>query len=1021
MPVETNLYENHYEEAIVEHLKELGYQHLYGPNITRTSTAYRDVFLYDVLEESLVRINRTLPRETIKEAVRIISSIDQGSLYTRNQIFFEYLVSGVPVNTFINNEQKFDRVWLLDFNRLENNQFNVVNQWSYVENETKRPDVILFINGMPLVVFELKSPSREDVDSSDAYLQIRNYLHAIPSLFVPNVFCVLSDLADTRVGTITATEDRYVQWKTVDGDYSNNKWADYRTMLDGMCSKERLLDIIQNFICFSNTSESTVKILAAYHQYFAVKKAVQSTIKAINSDGKAGVFWHTQGSGKSLSMVFFAHLLQQAVNSPTIVVITDRNDLDNQLFGQFSRCKAFLRQEPIQAKSQRELVKLLECRVANGIIFTTMQKFIENETVLSTRKNIIVMADEAHRGQYGILEKLDSKGRIKTGAAGWVRHALPNASFIGFTGTPISTQDKNTREIFGDYIDVYDMTQAVEDGSTRPVYYESRVVALKLDKGTLEELYKLYQTAEETINTEAIEKSKHTFASLDAVLGSSSTIQSLCSDIVEHYENNRANLLTGKALIVAYSRDIGIKIYKEILRLRPSWQDKVAVVMTASNQDPEDWHPIIGTEQHKKDLANKFKDDDSPLKIAIVVDMWLTGFDVPSLSTMYVFKPMKGHNLMQAIARVNRVYKGKEGGLVVDYIGIASALKQAMSDYTKRDQKKYGEMDIAKTAYPEFQNKLSVCRDIFHNFSFLDALKSRDSKQITDKVLDGANYLLSPDKAEDCTNFSNQAKLMDQALSLCKSLATKSEQLEAAYYRAVRSIIVKRLWQDTNKPGKGPSLKELNERIAQIVEQSVKSEGVLNLFSEKNTEISLFDESFLQEIAAMKQKNLALEMLKRLIQGQVRKYRRTSVVKAQKFSELLQNTVNSYLNGQLTNAEVMEELLKMAKEMMADRQEANELGLNNEEMAFYDALTQPRAIKDFYENSELIAITKELTNTLRKNSTIDWQRKESARANMRRIIKRLLKKYKYPPDDQPEATETIMRQCELWADYSMDV
>lgn len=1021
MPVETNLLENHYEEAIIEHLKGLGYQHLFGPDVPRTSASYRDVFLVDVLEEALIRINRELPKGAIKEALRIISSIDQGSLYARNQTFFEYLVSGVPVNIFVTNEQRTERVWLLDFEHPSSNTFHVVNQWSFVENEPKRPDVILFVNGMPLVVFELKSPSREDVDSSDAYLQIRNYLHAIPSLFVPNVFCVLSDLADTRVGTITANEDRYVQWKTVDGDYSKNKWADYRTMLDGMCSKERLLDIIQNFICFSNTSESTIKILAAYHQYFAVKKAVQSTIKAINSDGKAGVFWHTQGSGKSLSMVFFAHLLQQAVNSPTIVVITDRNDLDNQLFTQFSKCKAFLRQEPVQAKSQKDLVKLLEHRVANGIIFTTMQKFIENETVLSTRKNIIVMADEAHRGQYGILEKLDSKGRIKTGAAGWVRHALPHASFIGFTGTPISTQDKNTREIFGDYIDVYDMTQAVEDGSTRPVYYESRVVALKLDKGTLEELDELYQTAEETINQEALEKSKHTFASLDAVLGSPCTIQSLCKDIVEHYESNRANLLTGKALIVAYSRDIGIKIYKEILRLRPTWQEKVAVVMTASNQDPEEWHSIIGTEQHKKDLANKFKDDDNPLKIAIVVDMWLTGFDVPSLSTMYVFKPMKGHNLMQAIARVNRVYKGKEGGLVVDYIGIASALKQAMSDYTKRDQKKYGEMDIAKTAYPEFQNRLSVCRDIFHNFSYLDALKSKNSKQITDKVLEGADYLLSPDKTENCTNFSNQAKLMDQALSLCKSLATKSEQLEAAYYRAVRSVIVKRLWQNPDKPKKGPSLKELNERISQIVEQSVKTEGVLNLFSEKNTEISLFDESFLQEITAMKQKNLALEMLKRLIEGQVRKYRKTSVVKAQKFSELLQSTVNSYLNGQLSNAEVMQELLNMAKEMMTDRKEANELGLNNEEMAFYDALTQPRAIKDFYENSELIAITKELTETLRKNSTIDWQKKESARANMRRIIKRLLRKYKYPPEDQPEATETIMRQCELWADYSMDV
>lgn len=1021
MHLENSLQESHYEKAIVEHLEKLGYQHLYGPDIPRASTSYHDVFLFDILENSLTNINRDLPKDAIKEAICVISSIDQGSVYARNQIFFEYLISGVPVNIIQDDELRPERVWLIDYEKPSNNQFHVVNQWTFSENETKRPDVLLFINGMPLVVFELKSPSREDVDASDAYLQIRNYLHAIPSLFVPNVFCVLSDLADTKVGTITASEDRYVQWKTVDGDYSKNKWADYRTMLDGMCSKERLLDIIQNFVCFSNSSESTVKILAAYHQYFAVKKAVRSTVKAINTDGKAGVFWHTQGSGKSLSMVFFAHLLQKAVNNPTIVIITDRNDLDDQLFSQFSKCKTFLRQEPVQAKSQKDLIDLLEHRVANGIIFTTMQKFIENETVLSTRKNIIVMADEAHRGQYGILEKLDSKGRIKTGAAGWVRHALPNASFIGFTGTPISTQDKNTREIFGDYIDVYDMTQAVEDGSTRPVYYESRVVALKLDKGMLEELDELYQTAEETINQEALEKSKHTFASLEAVLGSPSTIQSLCSDIVEHYEANRANLLTGKALIVAYSREIGIKIYKEILRLRPSWQKKVAVVMTASNQDPEEWHSIIGTEQHKKDLANKFKDDDNPLKIAIVVDMWLTGFDVPSLSTMYVFKPMKGHNLMQAIARVNRVYKGKEGGLVVDYIGIASALKQAMSDYTKRDQKKYGEMDIAKTAYPEFQNKLSVCRDIFHNFSYLDALKSKNSKQITDKVLEGADYLLSPDKTEDCTNFSNQAKLMDQALSLCKSLATKSEQLEAAYYRAVRSVIVKRLWQNPDKPKKGPFLKELNERISQIVEQSVKSEGVLNLFSEKNTEISLFDESFLQEIAAMKQKNLALEMLKRLIEGQVRKYRKTSVVKAQKFSELLQSTVNSYLNGQLSNAEVMQELLNMAKEMMADRKEANELGLNNEEMAFYDALTQPRAIKDFYENSELIAITKELTETLRKNSTIDWQKKESARANMRRIIKRLLRKYKYPPEDQPEATETIMRQCELWADYSMDV
>lgn len=891
------------------------------------------------------------------------------------------------------------------------------------ENDTKRPDVVLFVNGMPLVVFELKSPSRENVDSSDAYLQIRNYLKATPSFFVPNVFCVLSDLADTRVGTITANEDRFLQWKTVDGDYSQTKWADYRTMIKGMCDKKRILDIIQNFVCFGDSSEHVIKILAGYHQFFAVRKAVESTVKAIETDGKAGVFWHTQGSGKSLSMVFFAHLIQQKVESPTIVVITDRNDLDDQLYGQFCRCQNFLRQTPVQAKSQKDLIQLLNNRTANGIIFTTMQKFTENQTVLSTRKNIIVMADEAHRGQYGVLQKIEN-GKISTGAAGWVRHALPHATFIGFTGTPISLEDKNTREIFGDYIDIYDMTQSVEDGATRPVYYENRVVALKLDSKVLEELDKTYAEAEKVGNDEAIRKSKRDMATLDSVFGAPATIKTLCADIVEHYEKNRADLLSGKALIVGYSRQVAIKIYHEIMRLRPEWRDKVAVVMTGNNQDPEEWHEIIGNDQRKKDLAKKFKDDNDPLKIAIVVDMWLTGFDVPSLSTMYVFKPMKGHNLMQAIARVNRVCKGKEGGLVVDYIGIANALKQAMSDFTRRDREKYGDMDIGKTAYPEFQNRLSVCRDYLCNLDYMTPIKANHSAQIMDIVLEGADWLLHPKRDKDCEDFIGQAKLMDQALSLCKSRATKSEQLEAAYFRAVRSIVVKRkntVLIDPPNPGdrRPISLKELNARVTQIVGQSVQTEGVLNLFEKNSIEFSLFDESFLNEVTQMKQKNLALEMLRRLIEGQVKSYERKSVVKSQKFSEMLQKAVNSYLNGQLSSAEVMEELLRMAKDIMSDRAEAEALGLNDEEMAFYEALTQPQAVKDFYENDQLIALTKELTETLRKNSTIDWQKKQSARANMRRLIKRLLKFYKYPPEDAPQATDVIMRQCELWADYSL--
>lgn len=1016
------LSENVYEEAVIEQLEALGYEHLYGPDITRHSSNYQDVFLVNVLEESLIRINKNLPHSAIVEAQRKITNVVDGSLYTRNETFNDYLQSGVPVSYFDGKEQISTRVQVLDFDSPSNNVFQVVNQWSISEYETRRPDVVLFVNGMPLVVFELKSPSRENVDSSDAYLQICNYQNVIPSFFVPNVFCVLSDLADTRVGTITANEDRYLQWKTVDGDYSQTKWADYRTMIKGMCSQERLLEIIKNFVCFGDTSDQVIKILAGYHQFFAVRKAVTSAIKAIETDGKAGVFWHTQGSGKSLSMVFFAHLLQQVIENPTIVVITDRNDLDDQLYGQFCCCQSFLRQKPVQAKSQQDLIGLLNNRVANGIIFTTMQKFIENETVLSTRKNIVVMADEAHRGQYGILEEIGKDGKLKTGAAGWVRHALPHAAFIGFTGTPISLEDKNTREIFGDYIDIYDMTQSVEDGATRPVYYENRVVALKLDPKVLEELDQAYSEIEREDNQQLIQKSKRDMATLDSVFGSASTIETLCTDIVKHYEENRADLLSGKALIVGYSRSIAIKIYHELLRIRPEWKDKMAVVMTGTNQDPKAWHGIVGTDQHKKELAKRFKDDDDPLKIAIVVDMWLTGFDVPSLSTMYVFKPMKGHNLMQAIARVNRVCKGKEGGLVVDYIGIANALKQAMSDFTRRDKEKYGDMDIGKTAYPEFQNRLSACRDYLRNLDYMTPLTTKRSGEIANAVLDGANDLLDPKRSKECDEFIGQAKLMDQALSLAKSRATKLEKLEAAYFRAVRSIVVKRKMVSIGTSSGGRthiSIKDFNERITQIVGQSVQTEGVLNLFEKQSIEFSLFDESFLQEISQMKQKNLAVEMLRRLIEGQVKSYARKSVVKSQKFSEMLQNTVNSYLNGQLSSAEVMQELLLMAKDIIGDREEAKILGLNEDEMAFYEALTQPQAVKDFYENDQLIALTKNLTETLRKNSTIDWQKKESARADMRRMIKRLLKIYKYPPDDAPQATEVIMRQCELWADNSM--
>ena len=1008
--------EDFFERTLIERLVEKhGYKFLHGPDVARSTNEYRDVFLPGIFSSAFTRINKELPSAAIQEAILKLSNIEGGSLEQRNETFTDYLQSGVEVRYFDGKEERNDIVRLLDFDNPESNTFHVVNQWTFVEYSEKRPDVICFVNGMPLVVFELKSPSREETDASDAYLQLRNYMHHMPSLFVPNVFCVMSDMAETRVGTITSDEDRYVAWKSVDGDYSETKMATWKTMVDGMMPKARLMDIIKNFVCFNDAGEKVIKILAAYHQYFGVTKAIDRAVEAVDGDGKIGVFWHTQGSGKSLSMVFFAHLLQERLNCPTIVVITDRNDLDDQLFGQFGRCKDFLRQSPVQATSRENLKELLVGREANGIIFTTMQKFTDGDEPLCDRSNVVVMVDEAHRGQYGMTERMDEHGKVSVGAARVVRKALPNASYIGFTGTPIALEDRNTREIFGDYIDVYDMTQSVEDESTKPVYYESRVVALKLDEGTLAQLDATYAEFAAQADEVSVEKAKRDTGGLDAIFGAPETVDALCRDIVEHYENNRADVLAGKALIVAYSRPMAMKIYYKLLELRPEWEDMLGVVMTMSNQDPEEWFEVCGGKTHKKEMERRFKDDSDSLKIAIVVDMWLTGFDVPSLSTMYVFKPMKGYNLMQAIARVNRVCKGKAGGLVVDYIGIARALKQAMKDYTDRDQSNYGNMDVAATAYPKFLEKLDVCRDLLYGFDYREDIFSGSRGRLADAIVDGTDWLLAPERLDDMEDFLKQCQLMNQALSLCKSLVAEEDQHEAAYLSVLR-VQVLRLTGRKGAAGGGMTYAEFNKRVTAILEQTVHAEGVLDLFDEKAVEISLFDESFLAEVAAMKEKNVAFEALKRLIKERVRAYQCTSVVKARKFSELLQGTLNAYLNGMLSNAEVIEELVKMAKEMMADRDEATKLGLSDEEMAFYDAITKPQAVKDFYNNDQLVAISRELTDAMRSNATIDWQKKESARAGMRRAIKRLLHKYKYPPEGVADAMETVMAQCELWAD-----
>ena len=1033
--------EDEFEQALIELFRELGFTYKYGPDIERD---YRNPLLDDVLQASLQRINPTLPQSAIEDAIKKLHQIEGSSLYECNFKFTQMMQYGVEV-TFTGSGHPYDFqeegeesegmvgealahygrenervetqqgqktriVSLIDFEHPSRNDFLVVNQYTVQELDTKRPDIVLFVNGLPLVVIELKSPSRENTDASEAYLQLRNYQKFIPSLFIYNAFNVMSDMALTKIGTVTAKEDRYMEWKQPTGEV-----ADYDVAFKSVFAPKILLNLLKNYILFDVREGSYAKILAGYHQYYAVEKAAQRTEEAVKGDGKIGVFWHTQGSGKSLSMVFLAHHPKVQQMNPTIVVITDRNDLDEQLYGQFSRTSAFLRQHAVQCTSRNaecddtSLKALLKNRHSGGIIFTTMQKFDDWDGALSDRQNIIVMTDEAHRGQYGMEEKIDTEGKVHIGAARKIRNSLPHASYIGFTGTPISDKDRDTREIFGDDIDVYDMTQAVNDGATRPVYYESRVIKLKLNDEILAQIDAEYDRLREEGASEAdLEANKKEMSHMDALLGNDATINDLVNDIITHYEDNRQHICCGKAMLVAYSRPIAMKIYKRILELRPEWTEKVKVVMTSGNQDPEEWADIIGGKAYKKELAKKFKDENDPMKIAIVVDMWLTGFDVPSLATMYVYKPMKDHNLMQAIARVNRVFPEKAGGLIVDYVGIAAALKDAMKRYTKRDQNNYGNNDIKEKAYSEFKEKLEICRDLLHGYDYSKFYHGSPAERA--QLIKGAvNFMIAPDKADACKDFIKNASLLRQAVTLCRSLLVEEERFEVSFMESVRILIIR-----LQSPGK-VTKKEINQRIAALIEQSVHSDGVVNLFDEQ-TEFSLFDEKFMEEVKKMKEKNLAAKLLEDLLRGRVRSLTRSNLVTGELFSNRFSETLNRYINGLLTNEEVIQELLKMAQEMMDAEQQGNDLGLSNEEKAFYDALTRPQAVKDFYSNEQLVSLTKDLTDMLRKNRTIDWNRREAERANMRRLVKRLLKQYKYPPEEAEDAMNVVLKQCEQWAE-----
>ncbi|MBP2202011.1 type I restriction enzyme R subunit [Methanococcus voltae] len=998
--------ENNWENAVIELFCNLGYNHYSGYKINRDT---HKPYYEDMLRESLESINSNLPQEAIEEAIYKITNYDTNKLLEVNEIFTEYMQNGVTVAYRHDGENKNDIVKLIDYENVDKNNFCVINQWTIEEYDKRRPDVIVFINGLPLVVIELKSCSREETDVSEAYNQLRNYMHDIPSLFNYNAFCVISDLAVSKAGTITSDEERFMEWKTIDGTYESKKAVDFKTLFYGMFEKNRLLDIIKDYVLYLHDTDNNKKILAGYHQYFAVKKALLRTEEAVNKgDGKCGIFWHTQGSGKSLSMVFYTKILQQYLNHPTVVVITDRTDLDEQLYGTFSKSKKYLRQTPQKAKSRADLKELLDGRVSNGIIFTTIQKFEESEEPLSNRNDIILIADEAHRSQYGLSEKIDAKtGKIKSGYARLIRNSLPNAGFIGFTGTPISTKDRDTIEVFGDYIDIYDMTQAVEDGATRPIFYENRVVKLNLDEATLKKLDIEYTKLEQVSDDYSVEKSKQENATIKTIMGAEETVNTLCNDIINHYED-RKDLLTGKAMVVAYSRDIAIKMYKKFLEIRPEWTDKLKVVITGDNKDPEEWKELTGTKAYREELSKEFKNDESDLKIVIVVDMWLTGFDLPSLATMYMCKQMRGHDLIQAIARVNRVYKNKEGGLVVDYAGIASHLKIAMHDFTSRDRKNYQNNDISKTALPKFLDLLDICRDeFFYKFNYRKFLTGSDLER-AEIIAEGINHIL--ENEEKSKEYIKQSTLLKQANSLCRSLITEEQRLEYAFFSAVRVGVIKL----TNK--KTETIKTINENIAELLKQSIKSEGVINIFGENTVEISIFDEKFLKEVSNMKHKNISAELLKKLLSEKVRAYQKTNLVKSELFSTKLQRIMNLYRNKQITNVEVIEQLLQLAKEIKEDSLNGEKLGLSLDEKAFYDALTKPEAVKDFYKNEELINITKELTEKLNENKTIDWYKKETARGSMRKMVKRLLKKYKYPPEEMDYAINTVISQCEFWAD-----
>jgi len=1061
----TRLLESDIEQMAINLLQAKRWEYLYGPNIapdgeTPMRAAFDEVVLREKLERAVVRLNPSVKEEVRDEAIKTVLRIASPDTLANNEEFHRLLTEGVPVSIYQDGMERGERVWLVDFEDPWNNEFTVVNQFTIIENgHNRRPDVLLFVNGLPLVIIELKNAADENATIESAYRQIETYKQLIPSLFTYNELIIISDGLEARAGSLSAGFSRFTAWKSEDGEHiASPLMSQLEVLINGMLQKDTLLDLIRSFTVFEKqktedlktgiTTIKTVKKIAAYHQYYAVNKAVESTLRAtgINMDGdkvaespanfgfktvkeqtvgdhRAGVVWHTQGSGKSLSMVFYTGKIVQCLNNPTVVVITDRNDLDDQLFDTFAGSRQLLRQTPVQAESRDHLKTLLKVN-SGGVIFTTIQKF-QPETgnvyeLLTDRSNVIVIADEAHRTQYGFKAKtVDIRNEadevigseIKYGFAKYLRDALPNATYLGFTGTPIESTDINTPAVFGNYIDVYDIAQAVEDGATVRIYYESRLAKVALsDEGR-----KLVADLDKELDTEAmddVQKAKAKWTQLEALIGSPNRIKNIAADIVQHFEE-RQKVFEGKAMIVAMSRRIAAALYDEIVKLRPEWHSDdlskgaIKVVMTSSASEGPEIAKHHTTKEQRHALAERMKDPADELKLVIVRDMWLTGFDAPCLHTLYIDKPMQGHNLMQAIARVNRVYKDKPGGLVVDYLGIASDLKKALSFYSdsggKGDPTQQQEQAVAL-----MQEKLEVVEQMLHGLDYQQYFAENTSGKLS-WILKTEDFILGLEDGKK--RFVNEVTALGKAFAI----AIPNEQAmdvkdEVAFFQAVKARLCK-----FNQSGNGRNDEEIETTIRQVIDQALVSEKVIDIFDAagiKKPDISILSEEFLMELKGMEHKNIAMEVLRKLLEDEIKARSKYNVVESQTLMEMLDRSINRYHNKVITAAEVIEELIKLSKTIVEKDEDAQKMGLSTYEYAFYTAVANNESAKELMGKDKLRELAVVLTETIRKNASIDWTIKENVRAKMKVAVKRLLRRYGYPPDMQMLATETVLKQAE---------